>query len=188
MKVDKILVIIDVQNDFVDGPLGSEEAQKIVPNIVNKMKNYEGTSNLVLFTKDTHFENYLNTQEGKLLPIPHCFINSQGWSIHSDISNEFKKGNYYRYSSNSIINSRILKEQFGSISLAEILKELSPKQIEFCGLVTDICVVSNALLTKAFVPDIPVIVDASCCAGTTVEKHKAALETMKSCQIKVVNE
>lgn len=188
----KIVVVVDMQNDFVTGPLGSPEAQAIVPVMVDRLKEYDDGNTLVLFTKDTHFNDYLETQEGQNLPIQHCIYMTDGWSICKDISSYVDHANFLHYSSGKIINSRILKDTFGSISLGELIKDASEKanveSITFMGVCTDICVVSNALLTKAFVPDIPVIVDASCCAGTTVEKHKAALETMKSCQIKVVNE
>ena len=186
MAIKKILIIIDVQNDFVEGSLGTKEAKNIIPNIINKMRSYEGADNLILFTKDTHFDNYLDTAEGKKLPIPHCIYGTSGWSIHKDISNEFKRGNYFTHSSSTVINGRILKNYFASLELAQIIKQYNPEEVEICGLVTDICVISNALLIKAINPDVPLIINANCCAGVTPDKHEAALETMRSCQIKVI--
>jgi nicotinamidase-related amidase len=121
--------------------------------------------------------------------VPHCIKDSDGWSINREIHNEFKKGNYLTYSSKDVINGRINKNTFGSYHLLEVLNEIENiDEIEFCGVCTDICVISNALIVKNFFPDIPVTVDASCCAGVTPEKHAAALEVMKSCQIDVIGE
>lgn len=184
----KILVVIDMQNDFIDGPLGTPEAQAIVPKIVHKMKTYSGTDTDILFTKDTHYDNYLETQEGKNLPVEHCKFMTNGWSINKDIAAEFKVGDYFIYSSRDIINSRILKETFGSFKLIDLLKTIDFEEIELVGVCTDICVVSNAMLLKAAFPEKLITVDASCCAGVTPETHKAALTTMKMCQINVINE
>ena len=186
----KALIVIDMQEDFVNGVLGTPEAQAIVPNVVDKMIAYENTESIVLFTKDTHYEDYSETQEGKKLPVPHCIEGTDGWSIVREIHNEFKKGNYVKYSSDKIINSRIIKETFGSVDLIKVLDKINTvdkiTEIEFCGLVTNICLISNVLLTKAAFPDIEIIVDSECCAGTTVEDHKAALQVMKSCQINII--
>lgn len=183
----KALIIVDMQNDFINGALGTPEAQAIVPNVVDKLKQHENTETVVFFTKDTHYENYLETPEGKKLPVPHCIKGTEGWSIQKDIAAEFKVGTYIGYSSEDVINSRILKETFGSYDLVNILKTTEAwDEIELCGVCTDICVISNALLVKNAFPNIPVIVDASCCAGVTPEKHAAALEVMKSCQIEVI--
>ena len=196
----KAIVIIDMQNDFVTGPLGSPEAQAIVPTICKRVVEIaEGCEEapLVLFTKDTHYEDYLNTQEGKNLPIPHCIINTPGWSIVKDISSTIDYSNrlFRSYSTPTIIKGRIWKETFGSVKLAELIRHFNYQKEEsvideviFMGVCTDICVVSNALLTKAYNPELLITVDASCCAGVTPEKHVAALETMKSCQINVINE
>lgn len=188
----KVLVIVDMQTDFISGSLGTPEAQAIVPNVVNKLKAHKHTDTVVLFTKDTHHENYLNTPEGKKLPIPHCIEGTLGWSIAKPIASEFNADGYMTYSSGTVINSRVLKPTFGSYELIRVLDEINTgneiTEIEFCGLVTNICLVSNVLMTKAAFPDIPIIVDSSCCAGTTPEKHAAAIEVMKSCQIDVIGE
>lgn len=186
----KVLVIVDMQKDFIDGSLGTPEAQAIVPNVVAKLKAHENTDTLVLFTKDTHSDNYLNTSEGQKLPVPHCIRGTEGWSICKDIASEFKVGNYIIYSSDSVINSRVLKNTFGSYDLLKVLDDdiLDIDEIELCGVCTDICVISNAIMIKNFFPDVKVTVDASCCAGVTPEKHAAALEVMKSCQIDVIGE
>ena len=184
----KALVIIDMQNDFIDGALGTPEAQAIVPNVVNKMKEYENTDTIVLFIKDTHFDDYLETSEGKKLPVPHCLKDTEGWSIHPSIHAEFKNGRYNTFSSERVINGRVLKTTFGSYKLIKVLDHLEIDEVELCGVCTDICVVSNAMLIKNLLPDIKVTVDASCCAGVTPEKHAAALEVMKSCQIDVIGE
>ena len=186
----KALIIVDMQNDFIDGALGTPEAQAIVSNVVNKMKKHKNTDTIILFTKDTHKENYLDTTEGKKLPVPHCIEGTLGWSIAKPIASEFKADGYMTYSSGTVINGRVLKPTFGSYELLKILDEINTEnkitEIEFCGLVTNICLVSNVLMTKAAFPDIPIIVDSSCCAGTTTEAHNAALLVMESCQINII--
>ncbi len=184
----KALIIVDMQNDFIDGALGTPEAQAIVENVVNKMRFHENTDTVVIFTKDTHFENYLETSEGEKLPIEHCIKGTPGWSITKEIHDEFKKGKYMTYSGYDVVNGRILKSTFGSFTLLETLADLELDEIELCGVCTDICVISNAIMIKNFFPDVKVTVDASCCAGVTPEKHAAALEVMKSCQIDVIGE
>lgn len=184
----KALIIVDMQNDFINGSLGSPEAQAIVPNVVNKMKLHDSTDTVVLFTKDTHGENYLNTSEGIKLPVEHCIKDTPGWSINKAIHDEFKKGNYITYSTGDVINGRIIKRTFGSYDLLDVLDNLDLDEIELCGVCTDICVISNAIMIKNFFPDVKVTVDASCCAGVTPEKHAAALEVMKSCQIDIIGE
>ena len=185
----KFLIVVDMQNDFIDGPLGTPEAQAIVPKIVYKMKKEcSGTETCIIFTKDTHYDNYLETQEGKNLPVEHCKYMTDGWSINKNIAAEFKVGDYCGYLSQDTINSRLLKETFGSYKLVELLKECDFEEIELVGVCTDICVVSNAMLLKAAFPEKLITVDASCCAGVTPETHKAALTTMKMCQINVINE
>lgn len=194
----KILVLVDLQNDFIDGALGSPEAQAIVPRIVEKLKKLEKEEEqtLVLFTKDTHYENYLDTLEGKLLPIKHCIENTPGWCINKEISSIVDHSpSLLRYSSKEIINSRIYKNTFGSDTLRDLLgyiekdiDEVEITEIEFCGLCTDICVVSNVLMARQTLPNTKIVVDASCCAGVTPEKHLAALEVMKSCQIEVIGD
>ena len=172
----KILVVIDMQKDFIDGALGTKEAQEIVGNVVRKIGTYESKD--IYATRDTHQENYLETSEGKKLPVEHCIEGSEGWEINADVAAAL--------GSAVIIN----KPTFGSIVLADLLQEENNKEeleIELVGLCTDICVVSNALLLKAAMPEINISVDASCCAGVTPESHEAALKTMQMCQITVTN-
>ena len=174
--MQNVLVVVDMQNDFIDGALGTKEAVAIVPNVKAKIENFEGT---VLFTRDTHFENYMDTQEGKNLPVPHCIKDTEGWQIRTELEVLRK-------------TEAIDKVTFGSSELPTKLKELNDAEgiesITFVGLCTDICVISNVMVTKAFFPEIPVIVDATCCAGVSPETHKNALEAMKVCQVKVENE
>lgn len=185
----KILVVIDMQNDFIDGALGSPEAQAIVPAVAEKIKSCAGEDTLVLFTKDTHGENYMETTEGKYLPVPHCIRGTDGWKINKEISRAGKTTGVAMYNSETIINSRILKGTFASNDLAALIKYYQDMAecAELVGVCTDICVVSNALLIKTMCPDLKVIVDASCCAATTPEKHEAALKTMESCQVEIIN-
>lgn len=171
----KILVVVDMQNDFIDGALGTKEAEQIVEPVMHKIKEYN-TGNIYA-TRDTHGEDYLSTQEGKNLPVEHCIKGTQGWEIRSEIA--------------ELLDGAVIvdKPSFGSLNLAELLYEENKKEeleIELVGLCTDICVVSNAILLKAKMPEIKISVDASCCAGVTPESHKAALETMKMCQINIL--
>lgn len=169
----KCLIVVDMQNDFVSGSLGGDDAKSIVDNVVEKVKNFDGE---ILFTRDTHEEDYLNSMEGKNLPVEHCIKGTIGW----EIIDELKK-----YALNNIID----KPTFGSISLIEALKKIDDKEkiesITFVGLCTDICVISNAIMAKANFYDIEIIVDGSCCAGVTKESHDRALEAMKMCHIKI---
>lgn len=188
----KMLILVDVQNDFIDGALGTPEAVEIVPRIVDKLNNYSDKSNtLVIYTKDTHrCETYMDTLEGYKLPIPHCIENTPGWSINKDIKRAVKANRFLSYSSDKIINSRVYKNTFGAYDLIEVFEKYKDiiEQVEFVGLCTDICVVSNVLLCRMMLPDTDIIVDANCCAGSTPEKHQAALETMRSCQIDIIGE
>lgn len=172
----KILIVIDMQKDFIDGSLGTKEAQAIVENVVKKIKQYEAKD--IYATRDTHPENYLETAEGKHLPVVHCIEGTEGWEINPDVAAAL--------GSATVIN----KPTFGSIVLADLLQEENDREeleIELVGLCTDICVVSNALLLKAAMPEISISVDASCCAGVTPQSHEAALTTMQMCQIEVTN-
>lgn len=177
---EKILIVIDMQNDFITGSLGSPDAEAIVPCVRAKVKEYINNKNPVMFTKDSHFENYLDTLEGKMLPVKHCILGTKGWEICDELQ-EF-------------VNYVFHKCTFGFLEWGDVMvypqtvEEEMDFTIEICGLCTDICVVSNALILRAMYPDARIIVDAKCCAGTTPEKHKAALEVMKSCQIEVYNE
>ena len=174
----KLLVVVDMQKDFVDGALGSNEALAIVDNVVEKIENFDGD---IIVTYDTHPENYMETQEGKNLPVPHCIKGTAGWELDSKVQEAVNKKNY----------KAIEKPTFGSIELPEYIKaNYNPDEIEIelIGLCTDICVVSNALLMKANFLETKVSVDASCCAGVTPDSHNAALTTMKMCQVNVIGE
>lgn len=169
----KILVVVDMQNDFIDGALGTPEAASIVPYVREVIESFDGK---VLFTRDTHFADYMDTQEGKNLPVPHCIKDTDGWRIRKELDALRK-------------TPAIDKITFGSKDLVDILKgEPSIESITFVGLCTDICVISNVMLTKAFFPEIPLIVDAKACAGVTPESHQNALAAMKMCQVRIVNE
>lgn len=169
----KYLIVVDVQNDFVDGVLGTAEARAMLPALLEKVRNFDGT---VLLTKDTHTDDYLHTQEGKNLPVPHCIRGTDGWEFPPQLAALAKARGTKVYE----------KPCFGSTRLASDLAAAPDvESVELAGLCTDICVVSNALLIKAVLPEIPVSVDARCCAGVTPEKHEAALLTMESCQISV---
>jgi nicotinamidase/pyrazinamidase len=166
----KYLIVVDMQNDFIDGALGTPEAKKIVEKAVDKIKNFDGK---VLFTQDTHDDNYLKTQEGKNLPVVHCIKGTPGWEIRKEIAEAAEGVDSFE------------KVTFGSIELAEYLANKQIDSIELIGICTDICVISNALLLKAYFPEVPIVVDASCCAGVTPESHQNALAAMKVCQIEV---
>ncbi len=170
------LIVVDMQKDFVDGALGSPEAQAIVPAAARKIRDFDGR---IFVTFDTHSEDYLESAEGKKLPVPHCIRNTPGWALDADIAAALE-GRDWR---------AVEKPTFGSTALPQILSDAAegePFSVTLIGLCTDICVVSNALLVKAFFPEAPVAVDSACCAGVTPEKHEAALETMRSCQIDVL--
>lgn len=193
----KIVVVVDMQKDFVDGALGTPEAQAIVPVVIERLKELDSSENLIFFTKDTHYENYLDTQEGKNLPVPHCIEGTPGWSICKPISSFVDYDSHFcTYSSREICKSRVLKSTFGSLDLAKIVQNIvhndnvnnSVDEIILMGVCTDICVISNAMLLKAYCPEIKITVDATCCAGVTPESHKAALMTMKMCQINIIGE
>ena len=166
----KSLIVIDMQNDFIDGSLGSREAEGIVAKVRDKIKEYDEAGGRIIFTRDTHEDNYLETSEGKKLPVKHCIRGTQGWEIAEGL-----------LSKDAII---IDKPQFAYTGW----KSLDLGDVEIVGLCTDICVISNALLIKAEYPDINIKVDGTCCAGVSVDKHLAALKVMESCQIEVIYE
>lgn len=168
----KILVVVDMQNDFIDGSLGTKEAVSIVPNVIEKIKKYENNHDLIIFTKDTHFDNYLETMEGKKLPVAHCIKGTKGHDIPSDILREH--------------DLVIEKLTFGSKDLIKYLEKVEFEEIELIGLCTDICVISNALLIKAYFPEKKVSVDSSCSAGVTPTSHNEAINTMRMCQIEII--
>ena len=171
----KVLVVVDMQNDFVDGALGSKEAVGIVPAVAKKINEFDGD---IFVTYDTHFDNYTDTAEGKKLPVPHCIKGTDGWKLNADVERALSAKKH----------TAVEKNTFGSVDLPAKIKKAVGKsefEVELIGLCTDICVVSNALIIKANFPEAPISVDSSCCAGVTPEKHDAALETMRSCQIDV---
>jgi nicotinamidase-related amidase len=187
----RVLIVVDMQNDFIDGALGTSEARKIVPLIRDKISAC-GRGTGVIFTRDTHGEDYLSTQEGSLLPVIHCVKNTDGHKINKELYLAYYE-NTQRHAVNvgvtpiSIIN----KYTFGSIDLMRFIENLVSnglEEIEFIGLCTDICVIANAILAKTYFPETKIFVDASCCAGTTPEKHRSAIEVMKSLQIIITNE
>ena len=170
----KLLVVVDMQNDFIDGSLGTKEAEGIVDRVVEKIGKYETKD--IFATRDTHPENYLETQEGKNLPVVHCVKGTPGWEINEKVAVALGTAEII---DKPTFGSRILAEKIAAIAAEEEI------EVTLIGLCTDICVVSNALLIKAFLPEIPVKVVASCCAGVTPASHEAALTTMQMCQVKV---
>ena len=173
-----ILVVVDVQKDFVDGALGTKEAVAIIPNVVKKINGFDGD---IFVTYDTHFENYMETSEGKKLPVPHCIKGTDGWQLNDRVTEALNGKDY----------TVVEKYTFGSVDLPALIKEKVGNEeftVELVGLCTDICVVSNALILKAHFPEMEVSVDAACCAGVTPDSHNAALTTMKMCQIVVSGE
>lgn len=172
----KVLIVVDMQNDFIDGSLGTPEAVSIIPNVVKEIENFDGE---VIATMDTHYEDYLDSHEGEKLPTPHCIKGSDGWKINADVKAALEKKNFVT----------LEKLTFGSIDLPEMIYELLGEEdlsIELIGLCTDISVISNALTIKAFFPESEIYVNSSCCAGMTPEHHEAALKTMKSCLLNII--
>ncbi len=173
-----LLIVVDMQKDFVDGSLGTGEAQTIVPAVVEKIHKHTDD---ILVTLDTHQSDYLHTAEGEHLPVVHCVKNTDGWTLNTAVADALADKNVTVFE----------KPTFGSVTMADYIREhYDPNElsIELIGLCTDICVVSNALLLKAYFPQTPIYVDAACCAGVTPDSHAAALTTMRMCQIEVVNE
>jgi len=178
-----ILIVVDMQNDFIDGSLGTKEAVAILPNVIRKIKDFKINNNDILFTRDTHQTDYLSTVEGTHLPVPHCIEGTEGWNISSQLTN---------FIESEIIN----KTTFGSKDLPSKIQERLTKEnhsqedlvLTLIGLCTDICVISNAIVLKTFFPESTIIVDESCCAGVTPQTHKNALEALKMCHIIIENE
>ena len=168
----KFLIVVDMQVDFTTGSLGSPHAAAIIPHVVEKVKAFDGK---VIFTRDTHGENYLQTQEGSKLPVVHCIKDTDGWQICDAL----------RPFADTVID----KETFGSMDLPHVLRQMGEPidSITLCGLCTDICVISNAMIVKAAFPEVPITVDASCCAGVTEESHRTALDAMRAVQIEITN-
>lgn len=179
----KVLVVVDMQYDFIDGSLGTPEAAAIVDKVVEKVFTFDG--DMICMTMDTHDNHYADTQEGRLLPIPHCIKSHEGWNVHRDVYNAISKAAV----NGVIVPGFFMKPTFGSTELALYLlndcKDVD--EVVFVGLCTDICVISNAMLVKAFLPEAKIVVDAACCAGVTPQSHNNALSAMQKCQICVEN-
>lgn len=190
MELSNVLIVVDMQNDFITGSLGSKEACDIVDNVAKKVTEYTNNNRPIYYTKDTHGQDYLDTFEGKNLPVPHCIDGNYGWKLTDKLDMSLKE--YHNA-------KEVIKRTFGSLAWStktfitdagiEIMQSnpiwFKGGSIEICGLCTDICVVSNALILRALYPETDIILDSSCCAGSTVENHEAALKVMKSCQIEV---
>ena len=174
MNKKKLLVVVDMQNDFIDGSLGSEDAKAIVGNVCKKIDEWDG---YVAFTFDTHYDGYLGTVEGEHIPVEHCINETHGWKLNEEVEKRRTSSTFTVY-----------KDAFGAVSMIEIVRTLDISEIQLVGLCTDICVVSNALLLRAAAPYANVYVDASCCAGTTRDNHRAALTVMKQCCVDVIND
>ena len=166
----KYLIVVDMQNDFISGSLGSDMAKAIVENVVDKVKSFDGE---IIFTRDTHADCYLDTMEGKNLPVVHCVKDTDGWQICPELL--------------PYVKNVIDKVTFGSVDLPNIIaKNGDIESIELCGLCTDICVISNAMILKASFPEVKILVDSSCCAGVTLESHNNALSAMRMTQIEII--
>ena len=178
LTMKKTLIVVDMQNDFIDMALGTKEAMAIVPKVKAKIEEYVKNGDEIIFTRDTHFENYLDTAEGKKLPVPHCIKGSDGWELAPEIAEALSGKKYEKFQ----------KETFGATALPAYMQEKIRHfdEIELFGICTDICVISNALILKNSFPEIPITVHSALCAGVTPEKHEAALEVMRSCQINVI--
>ena len=168
----KVIVVIDMQNDFIDGALGTKEAQAMLPHLVAKLEREKDA--LLIFTQDTHSKNYMETQEGRNLPVLHCIKPEKGWEIAPSLQPFVKKA-----------AAVIEKPAFGSLELPKAVAKLQPDEVELVGLCTDICVISNAMILKTAFPELPAAVDASCCAGVTPASHDNALQAMKMCQVDI---
>ena len=168
----RALIVVDMQNDFISGSLGTQEARAIVAKVKERIQRARGTGEDVIFTRDTHSQNYLCTQEGKNLPVAHCICGTFGWELAEGLAAAEEK----------VID----KPTFGSTELGRYAAEKGYEQIELIGVCTDICVLSNALIVKAFCPEAEISVRASCCAGVTPVRHATALEAMSACQIKIL--
>lgn len=173
----KLLVVVDMQNDFIDGALANPEAQKIINNVAEYIKNFDGT---VVATRDTHNTNYADTQEGKKLPVPHCIKDTQGWKINATVQNALTE------KANTQIVNYIDKPVFGSIELGEYVKTVGYDEAILIGVCTDICVISNAMVIRAFSPETNITVVKDLCAGVTPESHETAITAMKACQIDII--
>ena len=167
----KLLIVVDMQKDFIDGSLGTKEAEAVVAEVRRKIEAYEKAGDEVVFTMDTHFDDYLDTQEGRNLPVKHCIKGTDGWRLCEELE--------------GFAGRRFEKSAFGSVECGEYAARGEYESVELVGLCTDICVISNAMVIKALSPELAVKVDGSCCAGVTPESHDNALSAMKMCQIQV---
>ncbi len=186
-----VLIVVDVQNDFVDKDvLGSDMAKAIIPNIKDKIKEYHERGDIIIFTMDSHYENYLKTQEGIKLPVEHCIMGTDGWEIYDNLDDMVDDYDNKKYVLKSSFGHNDWIGEFNEIAYEDCgeVKFVRDNNIELIGLCTDICVVSNALILKSLYPENNISVDAKCCAGVTKESHDAALLTMKMCQINILNE
>ena len=172
----KCLIVIDMQNDFITGALGTQEAERIVKGVCARIRSAAEAGEEVLVTMDTHTDGYLETQEGKNLPVPHCVKGTEGWELCPQVRSSLPE-----------YAVRFEKPSFGSRELFEYVQRREYDRIEFCGLCTDICVISNAMGIKAFLPEAEILVNASCCAGVTPESHQCALRSMQACQIHIIH-
>ena len=181
----KVLIVVDMQNDFIDGTLGTEEAAAIVSAVASRIKN--STGELILFTQDTHQEDYLSTPEGRKLPVIHCVEGTDGWQINEAIKKAWRENKDTRVIS-ELPENTFTKPVFGSVALVEFLKSRAAdiSEIEILGVCTDICVVSNAIMIKNTLPDVKISVNSECCAGVTPQSHSEALNVMRMCQVDVV--
>ena len=196
MNYMKVLIVVDMQKDFVDGSLGTKEAQVIVPLVAETIEQIAAPDTVVIFTKDTHPDNYMSTLEGKNLPVPHCIKGTAGHSIVDEVFNAYINvidtyaDAYEVYPMTEINPIKVEKPTFGSVELQNILFDINERmgieEVTLMGLCTGICVMSNAILAKATLPEVPVNVIADCCACVTPESHKTALEAMKLCQINII--
>lgn len=183
----KILVVVDMQNDFIDGALGSPEAQAAVPYAVAKIKECAADSRYVIFyTRDTHYEDYMSTSEGRYLPVPHCILGTDGWQINADVMAASEGATFVDVQNKYTFGMQDIAALLESIPDVCDVKNYEVESIEIIGVCTDICVVSNALILKAVYPEIPITVYGDCCAGTSIDAHEAALKVMQMCQIDVI--
>lgn len=178
--MNKLLIVVDMQHDFINGTLGTQEAENIVKKVVDKITEYEESDNTIIFTMDTHFKDYLDSLEGKNLPVIHCVKGTPGWQISDAITSSFDLGKYRIYEKNTFGSSTLAKDLLNGIYD-------TITSVEVVGICTDICVISNAMLVKTMLPEIPISVDASCCAGVTPTSHQTALNAMKMCHIEITN-
>lgn len=172
-----LLIVVDMQNDFIDGSLGTPEAKVILPRAIDKAKYFNGD---VWLTQDTHYEDYLQTQEGENLPVVHCVEGSEGWKLHPQIDAIRRSRNSTVFKKNTFASEDLADAVFQDYQAGKVAS------VTLIGLCTDICVVSNALLLKAKIPELRIYIDEKCCAGVTPQKHNAAIETMRSCQIEIL--